>query len=265
MIKTNSIGTSVRQKDGPARVTGAAKYYADFIFPGMLQTRILRSPYPAATILRIDTSKAEALEGVQLVMTHENYPKAFRNTLYYVGDLVAAVIAEDETIAEEALELIDVTYEKKKFVLSLEDAIEEDSPQVFEGTPNCNDWEFHAILSDRDPETRLFKTKTPAEYNGFGDIEKGFNEADVIVEQKILNTHTVSRQQWNHEVVQQTSMEPDCMFIRIPKACMMKNYAWRKHSVSVLQCSIMYRRSQDQALAVKTHFHSTVTSPLTTC
>ncbi|WP_419784574.1 hypothetical protein [Maridesulfovibrio sp.] len=46
MIKTNSIGTSVRQKDGPARVTGSAKYYADFIFPGMLQIRILRSPTP---------------------------------------------------------------------------------------------------------------------------------------------------------------------------------------------------------------------------
>lgn len=186
MIKANSIGTSVRQKDGAARVTGAAKYYADFIFPGMLQTRILRSPYPAATILTIDTQKAEALEGVRLVMTYENYPKAFRNTLYYVGDLVAAVIADDETIAEEALELIDVTYEKKKFVVSLEDAMKPDAPQVFDGIPNCNDWEFHALLSDRDPETRLFKTKTPAEYNGFGDIEKGFSEADVIVEQKNL-------------------------------------------------------------------------------
>lgn len=186
MIKANSIGTSVRQKDGAARVTGAAKYYADFIFPGMLQTRILRSPYPAATILTINTEKAEALEGVRLVMTHENYPKAFRNTLYYVGDLVAAVIADDETIAEEALELIDVTYEKKKFVVSLEDAMKPDAPQVFDGIPNCNDWEFHALLSDRDPETRLFKTKTPAEYNGFGDIEKGFAEADVIIEQKDL-------------------------------------------------------------------------------
>ena len=186
MIKTTSIGTSVRQKDGPARVTGAAKFYADFIFPGMLQTRILRSPYPAATITEIDTSKAEALQGVRLVMTHENYPKAFRSSLYYVGDLVAAVVADNETIAEEALELIAVTYEKKKFVLSIEEGMKPDSPQVFEGTPNCNDWEFHALLSDRDPETRLFKTKTPAEYNGFGDIEKGFAEADVVIEQKDL-------------------------------------------------------------------------------
>ncbi|SDK35984.1 xanthine dehydrogenase molybdenum-binding subunit [Maridesulfovibrio ferrireducens] len=186
MIETKSIGTSVRQKDGPARVTGSAKYYADFIFPGMLQTRILRSPYPAADIISINTSEAEALPGVRLVMTHENYPKAFRSSLYYVGDLVAAVVADDETIAQEAMALIKVEYNKKKFVLSIEDGIKPDSPQVFEGIDNCQDWAFHAILSDRDPESRLFKTKTPSDYNGFGDIEQGFAEADVIVEQKGL-------------------------------------------------------------------------------
>ncbi len=68
----------------------------------------------------------------------------------------------------------------------MEDAIKEGAPQVFEGVDNEQDWAFHAIMSDRDPETGLFKTKTPAEYNGFGDIEKGFAEADVIVEQKGL-------------------------------------------------------------------------------
>lgn len=186
MDKTLSIGTSVRQKDGRPRVTGEAKYYADFSFPGMLQTRILRSPYPAADIVSIDTSAAEALEGVRLVMTHENYPKAFRKSLYYVGDLVAAVVAFDETVAEEAMRLIKVEYEKKKFVLNLEDAIKPDSPQVFEGVDNCHDWEFHYALGERDPETRLFKSKTLADYNEFGDIEKGFEEADIIVEQKGL-------------------------------------------------------------------------------
>ncbi|WP_319543048.1 hypothetical protein [uncultured Pseudodesulfovibrio sp.] len=153
MAELKSIGKSVRQKDGRARVTGEAKYYADFILPGMLQTRILRSPYPAADIISIDTTEAVAVAGVRLVMTHENYPKAFRKSLYYVGDLVAAVVADDETIAEEAMGLIKVEYEKKKFVVSLEDAIKEDSPQVFEGVANCQDWAFHAYMSDRDPET----------------------------------------------------------------------------------------------------------------
>jgi len=186
MHNISSIGTSVRQKDGRPRVTGAAKYYADFHFPGMLQTRILRSPYPAADIVSIDTSEAEALAGVRLVMTYKNFPKAFRSSFYYVGDLVAAVVADDETIAEEALELIKVEYNKKKFVISLEEAIKPGSTQVFEGVENCHDWEFHAFLSDRDPETGLFKTKTPGEYNGFGDIDTGFEEADIIVEQKDL-------------------------------------------------------------------------------
>ncbi|MCJ2164727.1 MULTISPECIES: xanthine dehydrogenase family protein molybdopterin-binding subunit [unclassified Pseudodesulfovibrio] len=186
MTELTSIGKSVRQKDGRARVTGEARYYADFILPGMLRTRILRSPYPAADILSIDTTEAQAVPGVHLVMTHENYPTAFRKSLYYVGDLVAAVIADDETIAEEAMGLIRVEYEKKKFVASLEDAMKEGAPQVFEGVDNCQDWAFHAYLSDRDPETGLFKTKTPSDYNGFGDIDEGFEEADYIIDQKAL-------------------------------------------------------------------------------
>ena len=186
MAALTTIGKSVRQKDGRARVTGAARYYADFILPGMLQIRILRSPFPAADIVSIDTGEAAAMEGVHLVMTHENYPKAFRTSLYYVGDLVAAVVADDETIAEEAMARIKVEYAQKKFVLSLEEAMQPDAPRVFADQVNCQDWPFHAYLSDRDPETGLFKTKTPGDYNGFGDIEQGFAEADVIVEQKGL-------------------------------------------------------------------------------
>lgn len=183
MTKYTAIGKHVRQKGGRARVTGQAKYYADFILPGMLQTRILRSPYPAADILSIDIREAEALAGVHLVMTHVNYPKAFRPSLYYTGDLVAAVVADDEMIAEEACALIKVEYKKKPFVLSMEDALKPDAPRVFDDLDNRQDWPYHYYLSDRDPESRLFKTKTLADYNGFGDVEQGFAEADIIVEQ----------------------------------------------------------------------------------
>ncbi len=184
--RSKSVGQYVKQKDGRGRVTGEAKFYADNILPGMLHTRILRSPYPAADIISIDTSKAEAYPGVHLVMTHLNYPQAFRKSLYYVGDLVAAVIAKDIDTAEEALELIEVEYAKKPFVLSAEDASKEDAPQVFDHEPNYKLWPHHAVLSDRDPETRLFKTKTPADHNGFGDVDKGFAEADYIIDQKNL-------------------------------------------------------------------------------
>ncbi|MBG0791343.1 MAG: xanthine dehydrogenase family protein molybdopterin-binding subunit [Desulfovibrionaceae bacterium] len=186
MAELTAIGKSVRQKDGRARVTGEAKYYADFILPGMLQIRILRSPLPAATILSMDTAEAEAYPGVHLVMTHLNFPKAFRKELYYVGDLVAAVVADDETIAEEAMHLIKVEYEKKKPILNMDDAMKDGARQVFDGVDNIQDWPFHAFLSDKDPETGLYKTKTPSDYNGFGDIEKGFAEADYIIEQNHL-------------------------------------------------------------------------------
>jgi len=183
MSTFTTIGKSVRQKEGIARVTGRAKYYADFILPGMLQTRILRSPYPAADVLSIDISAAEKMKGVHLVMTHENYPRAFRKSLYYVGDLVAAVVAVDETIAEEALSLIKVEYEQKKFVLSMEDSLKPNAPKVYE-EENLFSWPQHVHSSDRDPKTGLYRKKEFAEYTGFGDIEQGFADADVIVEQK---------------------------------------------------------------------------------
>jgi len=178
-----SIGMPVSQKDGKSRVTGKAKYYADFIFPNMLQTRILRSPYPAADITSIDISAAQSIEGVHIVMTHINYPKAFRKSLYYVGDLVAAVIADDTDIAEEALALIKVEYEQKPYSLSMDEALKPDAPRVFDDEENLQSWPYHVFVSDRDPETGLYKTKAFAEYNGFGDIEKGFAAADVIIEQ----------------------------------------------------------------------------------
>ncbi len=180
----SAIGQRVRQKDGLARVTGEAKFYADVILPGMLTVRTLRSPYPQARILSIDASAAEALPGVELVMTHLNFPKAFRPDVHYVGEHVASVVAEDASVAEEALDLIKVEYQELPSVLSLEEAIAPGAPEVFEGEPNVHDWAYHYYLSERDPETRLFQKKTPNSFTGFGDVEKGFAEADVIVEQK---------------------------------------------------------------------------------
>ncbi len=186
MSELKVIGKPVRQKGGRARVTGEAKYYADVILPGMLQTRILRSPYAAADIVSIDISEAQAHEGVHLVMTHENYPQAFRKSVYYVGDLVAAVVADDETTAEEALELIKVEYKEKPFVLSIDDALKDDAPPVFENEENLQSWPYHVYVSDPDPDTGFFRKKEFTDFNGFGDIEQGFAEAEVIVEQKGL-------------------------------------------------------------------------------
>ena len=181
--KLKVIGQKVRQKDGAARVTGEAKFYGDIRLPNMLHARMLRSPYPQAEIVGLDVSKAEAMPGVELIMTYRNFPKVFRKDVHYVGEHVAAAIAVDEETAEAALELIHIEYKARPFVLSLEEAIKSDSAQVFDGQPNCHDWELHYYLSDRDPETRLFRRKEVYPFHGFGNVDEGFDRADVIVEE----------------------------------------------------------------------------------
>ena len=183
----SAIVMKVRQKDGRPRVTGEAKYYADYRFENLLHAAILHSPYPKAEIVSLDVSEAEKAEGVRLVMTHRNYPTVFRGTLYYVGDLVAAVIAESLELAQAALKKIKVEYQQKPFVLDPVKAMEADSPQVFDGEVNLHDWPHHYKLLDHDPQTGLHRKKAPHSHYEFGEVEKGFAEADLIVEQRDIN------------------------------------------------------------------------------
>src|SRR5882724_3835778 len=118
------VGKRIPRIDAYERVTGQAQYTGDIQLPGMLYARVLRSPYPHAKIVSIDTSKAEKLPGVKAVIHHGNakipwssgghtHPRfIFNNPVRFVGDAVAAVAATDRHIAEEALGLIDVKYEK---------------------------------------------------------------------------------------------------------------------------------------------------------
>ncbi len=118
------VGQRVNRVEGFDSVTGTAKYIADIVLPGMLHGKILRSPYPHARILSIDTSEAERLPGVRAVVTADDTIKqgwgAFvRDQLplaahkaRYVGDEVAAVAAIDQETAQEAVELIEVEWEE---------------------------------------------------------------------------------------------------------------------------------------------------------
>src|SRR6266852_5439134 len=125
------ISKSRRRIDGIQRVTGRARYTQDVYLPGMLYVRVLRSPYPRARVRRIDTKKAEKLPGVRGVLHRFNAPKAafrgeesiFREEVRFVGDEVAAVVADDEQTAVEALRLIEVDYELLPHVVDLEEAI----------------------------------------------------------------------------------------------------------------------------------------------
>jgi xanthine dehydrogenase YagR molybdenum-binding subunit len=132
------IARSRRRVDGVQRVTGRARYTQDVYLPGMLYVRVLRSPYPRAGVRRIDTKKAEALAGVRGILHRFNAPKAafrgedtiFREEVRFVGDEVAAVAADDEQTAVEALRLIEVDYELLPHVVDLEEAIGDVAPRL---------------------------------------------------------------------------------------------------------------------------------------
>src|SRR3972149_2384703 len=143
--KFSVVGHRVNRVEGYEKVTGEARYVADVVLPGMLIGRILRSPYPHARIVRIDTGKAEKLRGVRAVVTAEDTIKqgwgAFFPDQYplsvgkvrYVGEEVAAVAAIDQDIAEEALGMIDVEWEELPAVFDPEQAMKEGAPLIHEG------------------------------------------------------------------------------------------------------------------------------------
>jgi putative selenate reductase molybdopterin-binding subunit len=175
--KFEVVGHSERRVDGTALVTGKPVFVADAPDrPGTLHLAMLTSPHPHARIRSIDTSRAEALDGVALVLTHENTPtkayttagqgypepspydtRMFNPKVRYVGDRVAVVAADSLAVAWQALTLIDVDYEVLEPVLSIDAAIAEGAPLVHdEPCPDAWDAEHNvaayseAIAGDAD-------------------------------------------------------------------------------------------------------------------
>src|SRR3989475_5736974 len=130
------VGKSLTKPDAYAKVSGQTKFADDLSLPRMLYGRILRSPYPHARILHVDTSAARALPGVLAVLTGDDLPIKFgilpvsqdeealaREKVRYVGDPIAAVAATDEWNADEALKLIEGQFSALPPVMSIEQAI----------------------------------------------------------------------------------------------------------------------------------------------
>ncbi len=185
------IGKKVQRVDAFERLTGEAKYAADIFLPGMLYVKLLRSPHPHAKVLKIDTSKAEGLPGVKAILTPHDVPDfavakraappfvpkpILAATARYVGDEIVAVAAVDEETAEQAVELIKVDYERLPFVLDAEEAVKPAAVKIY---PDGN------VVRD------------PAGFLDRGNIEEGFRQADVILEEK-YKTH----------LIQHTTFEP---------------------------------------------------------
>ena len=149
MEKYAYIGKDMKRIDTSLKATGGALFAADLSFPHLLVGKILRSHYPHARILHIDTSKAEKLPGVKAVVTAKDTCGdkwgVFRYTqdqqflptekVRYVGEEVAAVAAIDEDTALEALSLLEVQYEMLPAVFTIEEAMAPGAPQLHEVYP----------------------------------------------------------------------------------------------------------------------------------
>jgi xanthine dehydrogenase YagR molybdenum-binding subunit len=175
------VGKRISRVEGPEKVTGEAKYTLDYTpkdLPGLLYGRILRSPYPHARVERIDATKAQALPGVKAVLLFDK-GEGFNpgeilsvmsdgpgaeprdRVVIFAGEEVAAVAAESEAVAEDALRLIDVKYRRLPHVVDHEEAIKPGAPIVHKGMKDN--------IRRQDPQVR-------------GDVEQGFKEAEVTIE-----------------------------------------------------------------------------------
>jgi CO/xanthine dehydrogenase Mo-binding subunit len=196
------IGTRPIRPDGADKVTGRAKFGADFKMAGQLVGKVLRSPHAHARIKGIDVSKAAALPGVKAIVTRDdfkdqgsefvpagemlvNYRDVVRNVLarekaLFEGHPIAAVAATSEKIAREALRLIKVDYEVLPHVLDAVEAMKPDAPVLHEDM-------FTAGVTP--PPTKASNVAKRIEFI-MGDVDKGFKDADVIVERE-FNTKPV--------------------------------------------------------------------------
>ncbi|MCD5403689.1 MAG: xanthine dehydrogenase family protein molybdopterin-binding subunit [Dehalococcoidia bacterium] len=202
------VGTRPIRHDGVDKVIGAAKYGADIQLSGMLHGKVLRSPYAHARIRSIDTSKAEAISGVTAVVTSKDFPIISDSIIdlsetqgnarlmaehvmaadkaLYKGHAVAAVSATSPHIAELALEAIEIDYEVLKPVLSLEEAMKEGAPLLHDNLTTYFKLERFAKGDDTGAKSNIASHIQ----HKLGDVEEGFQEADVIVERE-FTTQTV--------------------------------------------------------------------------
>jgi CO/xanthine dehydrogenase Mo-binding subunit len=170
----NIIGSRVARVDAVDKVTGRAKYGADYNVIGQLYGASKYADFPHAKIKSISIERAKALTGVRAVLTHNDIPgeKSFGaittnqmvlciDTVRFVGDVVAIVAAESPEIAEQAVGLIDVEYEELPVISDPKQSLDKESPLVYENGNLC----FHH---------RVRK----------GDVEKGFAHSDIVVERE---------------------------------------------------------------------------------
>jgi 4-hydroxybenzoyl-CoA reductase alpha subunit len=177
MADFSVIGERVPRVDSKEKVTGQAKYAADYSLPDMLWCKLVRSPYPHARIINIDTSQAEKLPGVQGIVTGRDFggwtwgwmpktrdePPLAVDKVRYMAEAVAGVAAADEDTAEEAADLVRVEYEVLPGVFDPEEAMKDGAPRVHDYVKNNISVQYH--------------------WN-FGDVDKAFAESYLVREDR---------------------------------------------------------------------------------
>ena len=187
------VGKRLPKIDAPDKATGRAIYTDDIVLPNMIYGKLLLSPLPHAKIKSVKIEKAKSLPGVKLILTGSDVtdltygtspPRYDENVLAkdkvrYVGDVVAAVAAIDEATCYKAIKLIEVEYEELPAVFDPMEAMKDGAPRLFDDKYENN-------------------INTRVDHH-FGDIEKGFAEADHIKEARFIGNRTY-----------QNPMEPHC-------------------------------------------------------
>ena len=185
------FGSGIRRREDPRLITGSATYTDDLSLPGMVHAVMLRSPHAHARLLNIDTSRAKQAPGVVAVYTGGDvtlapapcawllpnanlkvakYPCVATDTVRYVGDIVAVVVAETPYQAYDALELVEVEYEPLPCVVDPEQAMKAGAPQLHDTVPN--NVAFHWPMLG-------------------GDVDAAFAKADVVVSERIIQQRLI--------------------------------------------------------------------------
>ena len=215
-MTTRVIGQSIVRGEGPDKVTGKSVFAADVVLPGMLWGKALRSPFPHARIVSIDTAQARAVPGVHAVITAADLPEALvgrrlrdmpvlaRGRVRFAGEKVAAVAADDLDAAEEALLLIDVEYEELPQVFDAEEAMTPGAPVL------------HSAMLDYQglpqPPSGLDNVFAHITW-GKGEVDQGFAESDLVFEHS-----------YNAQLMHQAYIEPHACVVSVEPSGMVQ--AW---------------------------------------
>ena len=180
------LNRRVNRVDAADKVTGRALYAADVKFPGMLYSGCLRSGRSHAEIVKLDTSRAKAIEGVHAVLTAEavpkpvswaSYPYLCDGTVRFIGETVAIVAADTAALVEEALNAIEVEYRDIPGVFTIEEALEEGAPRIRDIGVGLKD----GVPSKETKGNIFMDSYFPIRK---GNVEEGFSESDIIIERE---------------------------------------------------------------------------------